>query len=72
MQYFVKTVSDSKGRIAFFNFGKDKHNKYRDTESYYGKSGISITVYKTDEYQEFREHYQDLLNDYNCALAIHI
>lgn len=72
MQYFIKTVSDSKGRNVFFNFGKDKHNKYKDTETYYGKSGISITVYKTNEYQEFRKHYQDLLNDYDCALAIHI
>lgn len=72
MQYFIKTVSDSKGRNVFFNFGKDKHNKYKDTETYYGKSGISITVYKNNEFRKYRKHYVALLNDYDCALAIHI
>lgn len=67
-QYYVITVSDDKMNVVYFNFGVDKENKYKETESYYGNSGISITVYKHNEFSEFKEHYTDLLNDCNAAL----
>lgn len=60
MQYVLVTVTDETKAIVKYNYFVDKFNKYRNTETIFNESEISITVYGEDEKEDFFEITQFL------------
>ena len=72
-QYFVKVVTDNNGEPVYFNFGMDKHSKYKNVETSLNDiEYISITCYPINEYEEYKEHVEDLLTYSSAKLSIAI
>lgn len=70
-QYYVKVVTDNNGEPVYFNFGMDKHSKYKNTETSLSDTEyVSITCYTIDEFEEYQEHVDDLLNTHHAKLSI--
>lgn len=72
-QYFVKVVTDNNGEPVYFNFGMDKHSKYKNTETSLSDiEYISITCYSVDEFEEYKEHMNDLMQCRSAKLSLAI
>lgn len=70
-QYYVKVIRENNGVPVYFNFGMDKHLKYRNTKtSLSDLEYISITCYRQTEFDEYCEHVASLLNDNRAKLSI--
>lgn len=70
-QYYVKVITDNNGSPVYFNFGMDKHSKYRNTETLLSDlEYISITCYRETEFDDYCSHVADLLNDNRARLSI--
>lgn len=72
-QYYIKVVTDNNGKPVYFNFGMDKHLKYKNTETSLSDiEYISITCYSVDEFEEYREHVDDLMQYHSAKLSLAI
>lgn len=72
-QYFIKVIRDNKGQLVYFNFGMDKHRKYKNTcISLSDIEYICITCYEPTEWDEYNETVQNYLKDSKAKLSIHI
>lgn len=62
-QYVIKIIRGNNGDVVYFNFGMDKHRKYTNTETSLSEDEyISIACYNQSEYDEYKEHVQDIMN----------
>lgn len=68
IQYVVITITNSKGIVTAFNFGKVINEYAKDVETFYGLSGISKTVYEVEEFEEYANHIDNLLFESNAEL----
>lgn len=68
IQYVVITVTNSKGIVTAFNFGKVVNEYAKDMETFYGLSSISKTVYEVEEYEEYASHIDNLIFESTAEL----
>lgn len=62
-QYYLITVTDGEFMITQYDYGIDYKFKYKNTESYIGNSGVSVTIYSRDEFEDFKQAYTNLNRD---------
>lgn len=59
--FFVKVVTGSDGLPLCYNYGINTNNKLKNTETCLSDiEYISITIYSTDEQEDYIEHINDL------------
>ena len=70
-QYFVKVITDSNGEPIYFSVGMDKHCKCRNVEtSLSDVEYVSTTCYNQSEFNDYREHVNELMYYSKAKLSI--
>ena len=70
MNYVLFTCRDGKGNLCYYDYTLDVFERYTNTETFYGLSNITTTIYdgsNSDDVELFFESLFELENELNAA-----